>query len=190
MSNEQEVPFWRRPLPPVPGPQSRPLAVADDVVLLVEEPVTATVVEPEPTAPEPVINPYDALKAAEHTLDLARAEARERRAATGAARAAFAKALADWSRGEPIQTQEQQARAFIATSNADRAARAAAGRLPYRPNVTATARAMSGGNQRRGGGSAYRRGPGGTTAFTKAEAMTMEANRLRAAAAAVKPRGQ
>jgi hypothetical protein len=195
MSNEEaDVPFWRKPLPPIPGPRSRPLAVADDVVLLeVEvrdekepEPVH---VEPEPPAPESV---YDALKAAEHALDLARQEARERRTATVAARAAFAKALENWNTSQPVATQEQQARAFIAASNADRAARAARGQGIVHAGVTRTAKAYAQGNQQRGGGRAYVRGPDGTKAYSKAEAMTLEANRLRvaAAAAAAKPRGQ
>jgi hypothetical protein len=89
-------------------------------------------------------------------------------------------------------TQEQQARQFIATSNAERAARAAAGQGIRHAGVTRTARAYAQGNQQRGGGRAYVRGPDGTKAYSKAEAMTLEANRLRiaAAAAAAKPRGQ
>lgn len=129
-------------------------------------------------------NPHAALKAAEHALDLARADARQCREATLAARAAFSKALENWNHTQPVWTQEQQARAFIATSQADRAARAVAGQGIYHAGITRTARAMAGGNQRRGGGAAYRRGPGGVPAFTKSQALTLEARRLQAAAAA------
>jgi hypothetical protein len=154
--------------------------------------VSARLAEPGPHDETNVmrVGPLVALKAAVHDLDLARVEARRCRAATLEARVALAKALENWNRTMPVMTQEQQARAFCATSQADRARRAAAGLLPYRPTVTATARAMAGGNAKRGGGTAYRRGPGGVQAFTKAEALTLEANRLRIAAAAAKPPGQ
>jgi len=131
------------------------------------------------------VDPLVALKAAVHDLDLARHEARRCREATLAARGAFGKALEAWNRSGPVMTQEQQARAFCATSQADRARRAAAGLLPYSPGITRTARAMAGGNAKNGGGSSYRRG-----AFTRAQAMEIEAGKLRAAAAAAKPTGQ
>ncbi len=130
-------------------------------------------------------NPYAAAKDAEHALNLARVEARQCRDRTMAARTAFGKALADWNAAGPVWTQEMQARAFIAQSNADRAARAAAaGGAIVHPGITRVARAMSGGNMRRGGGAAFRRGPAGAQAYSKAEAMTLEARRLQAAAAA------
>jgi hypothetical protein len=182
-----EEPFWRRPLPPIPGPRGIPPVVkvsADNLH------------EPEPVVNvEPARSVYDIAKEAEHALDLARQEARECRDATLRARTAFAKALADWNGSGTVMTQVQQARQFIATSNAERAARAAAGQGIRHAGVTRTARAYAQGNQQRGGGRAYVRGPDGTKAYSKAEAMTLEANRLRiaaaaAAAAAAKPRGQ
>jgi hypothetical protein len=181
-----EEPFWRRPLPPIPGPRGTPPVVEVSAGNLHEP-------EPEPLVNvEPARSVYDIAKEAEHALDLARQEARECRDATLRARTAFAKALADWNGSWPVMTQEQQAREFIAQSNADRAARAAAGRGIVHAGVTRTAKAYAQGNQQRGGGRAYVRGPDGTKAYSKAEAMTLEANRLRiaAAAAAAKPRGQ
>jgi hypothetical protein len=73
------------------------------------------------------------------------------------------------------------------TSNADRARRAAAGQGIFHPGISRTAKAMSGGNQQRGGGASYKRG-----AYTRAQAIEIEAGKLRAAAAAAaaKPRGQ
>jgi hypothetical protein len=132
----------------------------------------------------PSADPYLALKSAEHALDLARAEARECRAATLQSRTTFSKALENWNASGPVWTQEMQARAFIATSNADRARRAALGQLPYHPGITRTAKAIGGGghNVKQGGGNSYRRG-----AYTRAQAMEIEANRLRTAAAAAKP---
>jgi hypothetical protein len=181
-----EEPFWRRPLPPIPGPRGTPP---------VAEVSAGNLHEPEP---EPVVNVgparsvYDIAKEAEHALDLARQEARECRDATLRSRTAFAKALADWNGSGPVMTQEQQAREFIRTSNAERATRAAAGQGIRHAGVTRTAKAYAQGNQQRGGGRAYVRGPDGTKAYSKAEAMTLEANRLRiaAAAAAAKPQGQ
>jgi hypothetical protein len=147
----------------------------------------------QPVAARPV-NLYAAAKEAEHALDLARQEARKCRDATLKARTIFGKALEAWNSAGTVMTQEQQARQFIATSNAERAARAAAGQGIRHAGVTRTAKAYAQGNQQRGGGRAYVRGPDGTKAFSKAEAMTLEANRLRiaaaAAAAAAKPRGQ
>jgi hypothetical protein len=129
----------------------------------------------------PPVDPLAALKAAVHDLDLARRHARRCREATLEARGAFAKALENWNRTMPVMTQEQQARAFCATSQADRARRAAAGQAVYYPGVTKTARALAGGghNVKQGGGSSYRRG-----AFTKTQALEIEAGKLRAAAAA------
>lgn len=179
MSNEQEVPFWRKPLPPIPGPRG-------ELVNAEPEPVSETSPASVPEEPAPPVNLYDAAKGAEHALDLARAEARERRTATASARAAFAKALERWNHSQPIQTQEQALRDYVNQSNADRARRVAAGQGVYHPGITRTAKAMSGGNQQRGGGASYKRG-----AFTRAQAMEIEAGKLRAAAtaAAAKPRG-
>jgi hypothetical protein len=178
--NEDE-PFWRRPVTIAPrhvldGLRAEPVDHMEPEIRVTES-------NPEPVEVRPV-DFYRAAKAAEHALGLARQEARECRDATLRSRTAFAKALADWNGSGPVMTQEQQAREFIRTSNEDRARKAAAGQGIVHPGITRTARAMAGGNQRRGGGSAYRRGPDGTTAFTKSEAMTLEANRLRAAAAA------
>ena len=103
------------------------------------------------------------------------------------ARTAFGVALGNWNAGTPVATHEEQARAFIATSNAERARKAAAGQLPFRPNITQTAKYTGDGgrNVKRGGGRSFSRG-----AYTKTEALTAETNRLRAAAQAAKaPRG-
>jgi hypothetical protein len=126
-------------------------------------------------------NPYEAMRAAEQALNDARQELRDRRNAVQASRVAFGKALEDWNRGAPVATHEQAARQFIAASNADRVARAAAGQGIWHPGITRTAKALAGGNQKAGGGAAYRRG-----AYTKAQALTAESNRLRAAALAAK----
>jgi hypothetical protein len=202
MSKEQEAateePFWRRPVAIAPRrePEPEPEHVHRDAMTKVvpepnypvlevrDEPVSETSPASVPIETVQPVNPYEAAKAAEHALILARQEARECRDGTLRSRTAFAKALADWNGSGPVMTQEQQAREFIRTSNEDRARKAAAGQGIVHAGITRTARAMAGGNQRRGGGSAYRRGPDGTTAFTKSEAMTLEANRLRAAAAA------
>jgi len=134
----------------------------------------------------PPVDPLLALRAAVHDLDLARVRARECRQATLAARAAFGKALENWNRTQPVQTQEQALRDYVNTSQANRARRAAAGQGVYYPGITRTAKAIGGGghNVKQGGGSSYRRG-----AFTKAQALEIEAGKLRAAAAA-KPTGQ
>jgi hypothetical protein len=144
--------------------------------------------EPQP-ARQPVRpsgNPYDRMRAAEHDLNVARQELRNCRTALMSARLAFGIALQTWNNGAPVATHEQAAREFIATSNAARAARAAANPDGvWHPGITRTARALAGGNQRRGGGAAFRRG-----AYTKAEALKIESERLRAAALAAKtPRG-
>jgi hypothetical protein len=217
MSNEEaDVPFWRRPLPPIPGPTSRlrtdlenhlAAAHAKEATSEPSEPIEvfnsggmAPLVQrdgpppggvkvddtPEPVEVQPV-DFYRAAKLAEHALDVARAEARERRAATASARAAFAKALERWNHSQPIQTQEQALRDYVNQSNADRAARAARGQVVYHPGVTKTARAYQASGQRAGGGQSYRRG-----AVSAVEAMRIEAGKLRVAAAAAtaKPRGQ
>jgi hypothetical protein len=116
-------------------------------------------------------NPYEAMRAAERDLIDARQHQRECRAATIEARAAFAVALQTWNLGAPVMNHEQQARAFIATSNAARAARAAA--APWRPNVTQTARAMDAAGRRAGGGNAFRRGPDGQRSYTKEAAAAL-----------------
>lgn len=136
----------------------------------------------------PSVDPLVALRAAVHDLDLARHEARRCREATLAARGAFGKALEAWNRTQPVQTQEQALRDYVNTSQLERARRAAAGQGVYYPGVTRTAKAIGGGGLgvQQGGGRSYRRG-----AYSKAEAMTIEANKLRAAAAAAaKPTGQ
>ena len=130
-------------------------------------------------------NPYEAMRRAEQALADARQELRDRRNAVQASRMAFGKALEAWNLGAPVMNHEQQARAFIAQSQADRAAKAAAGQGVFYPGVSRTAKALAGGNRQAGGGASYRRG-----AFTKREALTAESNRLRMAAQAAKtPRG-
>lgn len=121
-----------------------------------------------PTMPQ---NPYEAMRAVENDLNNARQELRDRRYATQASRVAFGRALEAWNLGAPVASHEAAAREFIAASNADRAAKAAAnGGAIRHPGVTRTAAAMSGGGRRAGGGNAFRRGPGGQRTFSKEQA--------------------
>ncbi len=135
----------------------------------------------------PPHDPYVALKAADHALNLARQEARGRRDATLKARAAFSEALERWNHAQPVMTQEQALREYVNTSQADRARRAAAGQAVYHPGITRTAQAIGAGghNVKRGGGTSFRRG-----AYTRAQAMEIEARKLQAAALAAKPPSQ
>ncbi len=131
------------------------------------------------------ITPQEALRQAEAALDARRHELRVATDTLASARANVAKRLAEYNRGAPTITAEQNTRDWIAANNAARAERAAA-RGNFIPSVTETARAMGGGGHgddirtRRGGGAAYRRGPGGVQAYTKNQAQTLEANRIRA----------
>lgn len=184
------TPYWRKPLPAViPGRSDPAPDLRDDwgpaptVTMTVEPPEPVVLLEATPAAPvAPVApaDPLDILKLAANDLDVARVHARDCRAAVFASRAAFGKALEAWNHSGPITTQLDQARAYVATSQAERARRAAQGALPYVPGITRTAKAMSGGNARRGGGPAYRRGPDGTKAYSIGQAA--ELNALTAAA--------
>lgn len=108
-------------------------------------------------------SPHEALRAAEHALDMARYEAREAGVTVKRHRAALAAALARWTASGPIYTPEMAARDFIAQGVAERAARAA-GRAARRTQrhlpsaVDAMAAATVGGSYRAGGGFAYKRG--------------------------------
>jgi hypothetical protein len=145
-----------------------------------------------PQAPLATVPPPEALRQAEAALELARHELRQARDTLTSARQNLATRLADYNRAAPTITAEQNTRDWIAANNAERARRAAANGH-YQPNVTQTAKAMSGGGYgndirtRRGGGAAYRRGPGGVQAFTKAQALTITAQRIREANAAKPP---
>jgi hypothetical protein len=199
MTQENE-PFWRRPLPPIPTRSSGDAIAspaADDGIVLLEVRVPDIEKEPEPVHVEPVaqpvekpavsqLDPYAFAKLAEHALDEARDEARQCRDATLKARTAFSLALASWNHGEPTQTQEQALRAYVDQSNLDRARRVAAGQGVIHPGITRTARAYQASGQRAGGGQSYRRG-----AVSAVEAMRIEAGKLRqaAATAAAKPPG-
>jgi hypothetical protein len=125
--------------------------------------------------PAPV-DPLTALSNAVHNLDLARWRARECRTAVSASREAFNLALNAWNRTMPIQTVEDLKKEWIRSNQEERARKASQGQLPYHPNVTQTARAMSGGNRRPGGGASYKRG-----AVSRAEARTIEVNKMAAA---------
>lgn len=116
-----------------------------------------------------------------HRLAVARAEARLAHEGTVAARIAYADALSNWNRSAPVWTPFQQAREFQRQSQADRADRAARGALARPITVSQMAKGIAGGNAKRGGGVSYKRG-----AFSKADALKFEANRLREAAAAAK----
>jgi hypothetical protein len=136
----------------------------------------------------PLVPPLEALRLAVAALELARHELRQARDALTSARASLAKRLADYNAATPTISAEQNTRDWIAANNAERARRAAANGH-YQPTVTQTAKAMSGGGYgndirtRRGGGAAYRRGPAGVQAFTKAQAQTINAQRIREARA-------
>src|ERR1019366_2532481 len=101
--------------------------------------------------------------------------------------------LAAYNAVAPALSPEANVREWIAGNQAERSRRAAERSLPYRPSVTETAKAMGGGGHgndirtRRGGGAAYRRGPAGTQAFTKTQAQTITAERIREARAAKLP---
>ena len=73
-----------------------------------------------------------------------------------------------------VQSQQDALRQYVNQSQADRTARAAAGQGVYYPGITRTAKAMSGGNAKQGGGAGYRRG-----AFTRAQAMELNARAAR-----------
>jgi hypothetical protein len=137
------------------------------------------------------IPPQEALRQAELAVDTTRHELRVARDTLASARTNVAKALADYNRAAPTISAEQNTRDWIASNNAARAERVAA-RGNYTPTVTETARAMGGGGHgndirtKRGGGDAYRRGPGGVQAYTKHQAQTANANRIIAERAAAK----
>lgn len=141
--------------------------------------------KPSPQA-APLVPPHEALRNAELALDAARHELRVAIDTRATARANVATALANYNRATPTITAEQNTRDWIAANNAARAERAA---RRFVPTVTETAKAMSGGGYgddirtRRGGGAAYRRGPGGVPAYTKAQALTANALRIREARA-------
>ncbi len=144
-----------------------------------------------PQAPLATAPPQEALRQAEAALELTRHELRVARVTLTSARETVAKRLADYNRATPQISAEQNVRDWIAANNADRARRAAANGH-YQPTVTQTAKAMAGGGYgndirtRRGGGAAFRRGPCGVQAFTKAQALTVNAQRAREAAAKAK----
>ena len=204
MTTEIEKPFWQRPLPPIQRPG------ATTVVAAVEPPDAPAIVDeelPSPPAamgdgarasngvsapslearPAAQIPPHEVLRNAAHNLDIARWRARECRSAVSASREAFNLALGAWNRTLPIQNVEDLKKEWIASNQEERRRKAEAGQMRRPMSVTETARAMSGGNRRAGGGAAYKRN--GT--FTRAEAAKIEmnraaANRLQAAAAAAR----
>ena len=142
-------------------------------------PVSAGRVEARP--------PYIVVREAEDKLGIARQELREARQAAADARAEIAKRLADYNASVPIISREQNVREFIASSNHERAQRAA-GLIPpraYRGGISQVDRmasAMAGGSghgSRAGGGAAYKRG-----GVSLAEASRLNAQRARAIAAA------
>jgi hypothetical protein len=127
------------------------------------------------------VDPVTALRNAVDNLDVARFTARQARSAVLASRENFNVALTAWNASGPApQTQEALKKEWIASNQRERERKAAAGQLSRPVTVGQMARAMAGGNRRAGGSTAYRRG-----ALSKGEAMTVEANRRRAAAAAV-----
>lgn len=98
---------------------------------------------------DPLAPPHIVLREAEHHLDLARAHARECRQATLASREAFGKALAAWNASGPApQTQEQLMKEHIASNQAERAKRYAAGQGVHYPGLAARPRRWPGATQR------------------------------------------
>jgi hypothetical protein len=137
---------------------------------------------------EPMVPPHEALRLADAALDASRFEHRQAKQVLDGARQQVGLALAAYNAAAPHISPEQNVRDWISSNQARKAALAETGRIPFRPSVTETAKAMSGGGHgddirtRRGGGAAYRRGPEGVQAFTKTQAMTITAQRLREAA--------
>jgi hypothetical protein len=193
-ATEENWPSLRETWPPatvaMTVDEEPPAADEGDCQTMSASQAPSSTVPPDP-APLP-LTPQETLRQAEAAVDVARHELRQARDTVAKSRENVARRLADYNRVTPTFSAEENTRQWISANNAARAERAAS---RFIPTVTETARAMGGGGHgddirtKRGGGTAYRRGPGGTTAFTKTEAMTIEANRLRAAAAAVK-RGQ
>jgi len=143
----------------------------------------------EATLERHTVPPHEAKRLADAAVDASRFAHRQAKQAVADARQRVQSALAKYNAVAPALTPEENVRSWIATNQAERARRAAERSLPYRPSVTETARAMGGGGHgndirtRRGGGAAYRRGPAGTQAFTKTQAQTITAERIREARA-------
>jgi hypothetical protein len=73
-------------------------------------------------------------------------------------------------------TQAELMKEYVASNQRERERKAAAGQGVFYPGVGRTAKALAGGNAKNGGGASYRRG-----AFTRAQAMEINAAKLRAA---------
>src|ERR1035437_1762913 len=137
----------------------------------------------------PPVPPQDALRAADAALDVARFEHRTAKQALADARQRLNVARSKYLAAAPTMTPEQNVRNWIASNQARKARLPPAGQKTYRPSVTETAKARGGGGHgndirpRRGGGSAYRRGPAGSQAFTKTQPMEITAQRIREARA-------
>jgi hypothetical protein len=126
---------------------------------------------------DPLAPPHIILREAEHQLDLARAHVRECRSAVVEARANFARCLGAWNASGPApMTQAELMKEYVASNQRERERKAAAGQGVFYPGVGRTAKALAGGNAKNGGGASYRRG-----AFTRAQAMEINAAKLRAA---------
>ena len=133
------------------------------------------------TVSQPVRYTIDDLAAADRAVNQARADLRAAGLNVSTARAELARALTNWNAGAPVMTALQVAREFQAQSQAERQRRVEAGLYRAPPTVSQMAKAFSGGGHRvqRGGGRAYARG-----AFTKAQALEANAQRIRAERAA------
>jgi hypothetical protein len=151
-----------------------------------EAPRLATQIIPAPDMVDYELKPapHEVLQNAVAALDVARFTARQARSAVLASREDFNVALSAWTASGPApQDQMALKKEWIASNQAERARKAAAGQLRRPATVGEMARALAGGGQnvKRGGGASYRRG-----AHSKAEAMEINANRLRAATLAAK----
>jgi hypothetical protein len=106
---------------------------------------------------DPLAPPHIVLREAAAALDRARFEARQCRAATLEARTNFARCLSAWNASGPApQTQAELMKEHIASNQAERAKRYAAGQGVHYPGVGRTAKALAGGNAKNGGGPAYK----------------------------------
>ena len=150
----------------------------------------AWAIEANYSPPPPVLPPEEAMRAAVMELDAARYDHGGAKRELQLSRQRLGTALAAYNAAAPKMTPEANVRQWIASNQARRAAIAEAGRVPYQPSVTETAKALGGGGHGndkralRGGGPAYRRGPGGVQAFSKVGATQANAARARDAYAA------
>ncbi len=133
------------------------------------------------TRAQPVEYTLADLRAADAAVDEARADLRIAGQNVQRARTELARCLTAWNAGAPVWTPLDQARAYMASEQAERQRKAELGLFRRPATVSETAKAYAGGghNDRRGGGRSYARG-----AFSKPQALEINAQRIRAERAA------